>query len=209
VLFRSPYNLKPIKLGINIVIHSATKYLGGHNDVTAGVVCGFKSFIQGLKGMRKNLGATIDPFAAWLLLRGIKTLGLRMEKHNLNGLQVAEYLRRHPEVKKVHYPGLPNHPQHSIAKQQMKGFGGVVSFEIDGDFETTIKFIENLKLCSLAASLGGTETLVVQPVTSSHYFMNAEERKKAGITDQLVRLALGIEDSKDIIADLEQAFNKV
>jgi len=208
--FASPYNLKPIQFGVDIVVHSATKYLGGHNNVTAGVVSGSQSFMQKLKEMRKHLGGTLDPFAAWLLLRGLKTLGLRMERHNSNGMQVARYLEKHPKVKKVHYPGLPSHPQHSsIAKRQMKGFGGVVSFEIDGDFKTTVKFVDNLKLCFLAASLGGAETLATQPVTCSHYFISAEDRKKAGITDQLVRLALGIEDPEDIIADLEQAFHKI
>lgn len=207
--FASPFNIKPIQLGADIVVHSATKYLGGHNDLTAGVVCGSSEIIQKLKEMRKNLGCTLDPFAAWLLLRGLKTLGLRMERHNSNGMQIAEYLANHPKVKKVYYPGLRSHPQYSIARRQMKGFGGVVSFEVDGGSEETMKFVENLKLCSLAASLGGTETLVTQPATSSHYFVNEEVRKEAGITDQLVRLALGIEDPKDIIADLEQAFNKI
>ncbi|MEM3055474.1 MAG: aminotransferase class I/II-fold pyridoxal phosphate-dependent enzyme [Candidatus Bathyarchaeia archaeon] len=207
--FASPYNLKPIDLGVDTVVHSATKYLGGHNDVTAGVVCGPENFVKKLKIMRKALGGILDPFAAWLLLRGLKTLGVRMERHNSNGIQVARYLEKHPKVKKVYYPGLRSHPQHTIAKKQMKGFGGVVSFEVDGDFEKTMKFVENLKLCYLAASLGGVETLVTQPVTSSHYFISTEERKKAGITDQLVRLALGIEDPEDIIADLEQAFNNI
>jgi len=207
--FASPYNLKPIKFGVDVVVQSATKYLGGHNDVTAGIVSSSKSFIKDLKKMRRHLGGTLDPIAAWLLLRGLKTLGLRMERHNSNGLKVAKYLENHPKVKKVYYPGLPSHPQHSVAKQQMKGFGGVVSFEIHGTFETTMKFVENLKLCYLAASLGGTETLATQPVTSSHYFVDEEERKKAGVTNQLVRLALGIEDPEDIIADLEQAFSKI
>ncbi len=207
--FASPYNLKPIQLGVDIVVHSATKYLGGHNDVTAGVVGGPESFVQKLKEMRRHFGGTLDPLAAWLLLRGLKTLGLRMERHNFNGMLVAKYLEAHPKVKRVYYPGLPSHPQHSIAKRQMKGFGGVVSFEIDGDFEKTMKFVDNLKLCFLAASLGGAETLATQPVTCSHYFVSAEDRRKAGITDQLVRLALGIEDPEDIIADLEQAFNKI
>jgi methionine-gamma-lyase len=207
--FASPYNLKPIQLGVDVVVHSATKYLGGHNDLTAGVVGGCESFVQKLKEMRKHLGGTLDPFAAWLLLRGSKTLGLRMERHNSNGMRVAKYLEKHPKVKRVYYPGLPSHPQYSIAKRQMKGFGGVVSFEIDGDFEKTMKCVDNLKLCYLAASLGGAETLATQPVTCSHYFVSAEDRKKAGITDQLVRLALGIEDHEDIIADLEQAFNKI
>jgi len=207
--FASPYNTKPTELGVDIVVHSATKYLSGHNDVTAGVMCGSEKLVQEIRKMRKSLGGTLDPLAAWLLLRGLKTLGLRMERHNSNGIKVARYLEKHPKVKTVHYPGLESHPQHSIAKRQMRGFGGVVSFEMDGDFETTVKFVENLELCSLAASLGGTETLVTQPVTASHYFVSAEDRRRAGITDQLVRLALGIEDPEDIIADLEQAFDKM
>jgi len=207
--FASPYNLKPLQFGVNIVVHSATKYLGGHNDVTAGVAGGPESFVQKLKEMRKHLGGTLDPHAAWLLLRGLKTLGLRMERHNCNGMQVAKYLEKHPKVKRVYYPGLPSHPQYSIAKRQMKGFGGVVSFEIDGDFETTMKFVDNLKLCYLAASLGGVESLATQPVTTSHYHMSREDRSKAGIRDELIRLALGIEDPEDVIADLEQAFNKI
>jgi len=207
--FASPYNSKPIQLGVDIVVHSATKYLGGHNDVTAGVAAGSKDYVKQLKETRKHLGGTLDPLAAWLLLRGLKTLGLRMEKHNSNGMQVARFLEEHPKVKTVYYPGLSSHPQHSVSKRQMKGFGGVVSFEIEGDLETTMKFIENLKLCFLAASLGGAETLATQPVTCSHYFVSAEDRKKAGVTDQLVRLALGIEDPEDIIADLKQAFDKI
>ncbi|MGQ9460241.1 MAG: trans-sulfuration enzyme family protein [Candidatus Bathyarchaeaceae archaeon] len=207
--FASPYNLQPLGFGVDIVVHSATKYLGGHNDVTAGVVCGSEDFMQKLKKMRKHLGGTLDPHAAWLLLRGLKTLGLRMERHNSNGMKIAKYLEKHPKVKRVYYPGLPSHPQHSIAKKQMRGFGGVVSFEIHGDFEKTMKFVDSLKLCFLAASLGGIETLATQPVTCSHYFVSAEDRKKAGITDELIRLALGIEDPEDIIADLEQAFNKI
>jgi len=207
--FASPYNLQPLRFGVDIVVHSATKYLGGHNDVTAGVVCGSKDFVQNLKVMRKHLGGTLDPHAAWLLLRGLKTLGLRIERHNSNGMKVARHLEKHPKVKRVYYPGLPSHPQYSMARKQMSGFGGVVSFELDGDFETAMKFVDNLKLCFLAASLGGAETLATQPVTSSHYYVSAEDRKKAGITDELIRLALGIEDPEDIIADLDQAFNKI
>ena len=207
--FASPYNLQPLRFGVDIVAHSATKYLGGHNDVTAGVVCGSEDFIHNLREMRKHLGGTLDPHAAWLLLRGLKTLGLRMEKHNSNGTKIARYLEKHPKVKRVYYPGLPSHPQRSIARKQMRGFGGVVSFELNGDFETTMKFVDNLKLCFLAGSLGGTETLATQPVTCSHYHVSAEDRKKAGITDELIRLALGIEDPEDIIADLDQAFNRI
>lgn len=205
----TPYNLQPINFGVDVVVHSATKYLSGHNDVTAGIVCSSKEFIQKLKKTRKILGGTLDPIAAWLLLRGLKTLALRMERHNQNGMQVAKYLEKHPKIAKVHYPGLPSHPQHTLAKKQMRGFGGVVSFEIKGDFEKTVKFVENLKLCLLAASLGGTETLATQPATSSHYFISSEQRQKLGVTDQLVRLALGIEDPEDIIADLKQALNKI
>ncbi|MEM4701151.1 MAG: PLP-dependent transferase, partial [Candidatus Bathyarchaeia archaeon] len=205
----TPYNLTPIKFGIDVVVHSATKYLGGHNDITAGIVCGSKDFVQNLKRNRKILGGTLDPAAAWLLLRGLKTLVLRMERHNKNGMQVAKFLEKHPKVAKVYYPGLPSHPQHSLAKKQMRGFGGVVSFEIKGDFEKTVRFVESLKLCLLAASLGGTETLATQPATSSHYFITPEQRQKLGITDQLVRLALGIEDAEDIIADLKQALEKI
>ncbi|MEM3618629.1 MAG: aminotransferase class I/II-fold pyridoxal phosphate-dependent enzyme, partial [Candidatus Bathyarchaeia archaeon] len=171
----TPYNLTPIKFGIDVVVHSATKYLGGHNDVTAGIVCGSKEFIQNLKRNRKILGGTLDPAAAWLLLRGLKTLTLRMERHNKNGMKVAQFLEKHPKVAKVYYPGLPSHPQHSLAKKQMRGFGGVVSFEIKGDFEKTVRFVESLKLCLLAASLGGTETLATQPATSSHYFITPEQ----------------------------------
>ncbi|MEM1536533.1 MAG: aminotransferase class I/II-fold pyridoxal phosphate-dependent enzyme [Candidatus Bathyarchaeia archaeon] len=205
----SPYNLQPLNFGTDIVVHSATKYLGGHNDLTAGIVCGSKEFIQKLKRTRKILGGTLDPIAAWLLLRGLKTLAVRMEKHNQNGMQVAQFLAEHPKIAKVYYPGLPSHPQHELARKQMRGYGGVVSFEIKGDFEKTMRFIENLKLCLLAASLGGTETLATQPATSSHYFITPEQRQKLGITDQLVRLALGIEDAEDIIADLKQALEKI
>jgi methionine-gamma-lyase len=205
----TPYNLKPINFGIDVVVHSATKYLGGHNDVTAGIVCSSKEFIQKLKQTRKIFGGTLDPVAAWLLLRGLKTLALRMERHNKNGLQVAKFLEKHPKVAKVYHPGLASHPQHSLAKKQMRGYGGVVSFEIKGDFEKTVRFVESLRLCLLAASLGGTETLVTQPATSSHYFITPEQRQTLGITDQLVRLSLGIEDAEDIIADLKQALNKI
>ena len=207
--FASPYNLQPLQFGVDVVVHSATKYLGGHNDVTAGVACGSEDFIQNLRKMRKYFGGTLDPHAAWLLLRGLKTLGLRMERHNSNGMTIARYLEKHPKVKRVYYPGLPSHPQHSIARKQMRGFAGVVSFELDGDFETTMKFMDNLKLCFLAGSLGGAETLATQPVTCSHFHVSAENRKKAGITDELVRLAVGIEDPEDIIADLDQAFDKI
>jgi cystathionine gamma-synthase len=180
--------------------------LAGHNDVTAGAVAGPRELIEPIKKLRRTLGGTLDPHGAWLLLRGMKTLALRMAKHNSNGQEVAEYLENHPHVEKTYYPGLRTHPQHSLAKRQMKGFGGVVSFELKGDLNHTIRFVDNLKLALIGTSLGGTETLVSQPRTASHFFMDPVERRKAGITDSLVRLSLGIEDADDIISDLAQAF---
>jgi cystathionine beta-lyase/cystathionine gamma-synthase len=204
----SPYNQQPLHFGCSATIHSATKYLAGHNDVTAGAIAGPKELIEPMKKLRRTLGGVLDPHAAWLLLRGMKTLAVRMEKQNANGQVVAEYLENHPSVEKVYYPGLRTHPQHSLAKRQMKGFGGVLSFELKGDINRTIRFVDSLKLALLGASLGGTETLVSQPSTVSHYFMDPAERRKAGIGDSLVRLSLGIEDAADIIADLAQAFDK-
>ena len=204
----SPYNQQPLQFGCSATIHSATKYLAGHNDVTAGAIAGPKELIGPMKKLRRTLGGVLDPHAAWLLLRGMKTLAVRMEKQNANGQEVAEYLENHTSVEKVYYPGLRTHPQHSLAQKQMKGFGGVLSFELKGDINRTIRFVDSLKLALLGASLGGTETLVSQPSTVSHYFMDPAERRKAGIGDSLVRLSLGIEDAADIIADLAQAFDK-
>ena len=204
----SPYNQQPLQFGCSATIHSATKYLAGHNDVTAGAIAGPKELIEPMKKLRRTLGGVLDPHAAWLLLRGMKTLAVRMEKQNANGQEVAEYLENHPSVERVYYPGLRTHPQHSLAKRQMKGFGGVLSFELKGDINRTIRFVDSLKLALLGASLGGTETLVSQPSTVSHHFMDPAERRKAGIGDSLVRLSLGIEDAADIIADLAQAFER-
>jgi methionine-gamma-lyase len=205
--FASPYNQQPLRLGCDATLHSATKYLAGHNDVTAGAIAGPRTLIEPMKKLRRTLGGVLDPHGAWLLLRGMKTLALRMAKHNSNGQEISEFLEKHPNVKKTYYPGLKTHPQHSLAKRQMKGFGGVVSFELKGDLARTIRFVDNLKLALLGASLGGAETLVSQPSTASHFFMDPEERRKAGISDSLVRLSLGIEDACDIISDLEQAFD--
>lgn len=207
--FASPYNQQPLRVGCDAAIHSATKYLAGHNDVTAGAVAGPKGIIGPMKKLRRILGGVLDPHGAWLLLRGMKTLALRMEKHNSNGQQVAEYLESHPKVARVYYPGLSTHPQHALAERQMKGFGGVLSFELKGDLNRTIRFVDSLKLALLAPSLGGAETLVSQPSTASHFFMNPEERRKAGISDSLIRLAVGIEDADDIISDLGQAFDRI
>jgi methionine-gamma-lyase len=203
--FASPYNQQPLKFGCSAAIHSATKYLAGHNDVTAGAVAGPRDLVEPMKKLRRTLGGTLDPHGAWLLLRGMKTLALRMAKHNSNGQEVAEYLENHHKVEKVYYPGLRTHPQHSLAERQMSGFGGVVSFELKGDLSHTMRFVDNLKLALIGTSLGGTETLVSQPSTASHFFMDPEERQKAGISESLVRLSLGIEDAGDIISDLAQA----
>lgn len=207
--FATPYNQQPLRFGCSLVIHSATKYLAGHNDVTAGAAAGSEELIEPMKKLRRILGGVLDPHGAWLMLRGMKTLSLRMEKHNANGQKVAEYLEGHPKVERVYYPGLSTHPQHSLAKRQMKGFGGVLSFELKGNLNRAVKFVDNLKLALIAPSLGGTETLVSQPSTVSHYFMNPDERRKAGISDSLIRLSLGIEDPEDIISDLAQAFEQV
>lgn len=207
--FATPYNQQPLRFGCSVAIHSATKYLGGHNDVTAGAAAGPKQLIEPMKKLRRVLGGVLDPHGAWLMLRGMKTLALRMEKHNANGQKIAEYLETHPKVERVYYPGLSSHPQHSLAKRQMKGFGGVLSFELKGDINRAVRFVDSLKLALIGPSLGGTETLVSQPSTASHYFMNPEERRRAGIGDSLIRLSLGIEDADDIISDLTQAFDKV
>ena len=167
--FASPYNQQPLQFGCDATLHSATKYLAGHNDVTAGAIAGPRELIEPMKKLRRTLGGVLDPHGAWLLLRGMKTLALRMAKHNSNGQQIAEYLENHPNVEKVYYPGLRTHPQHTLAKRQMKGFGGVLSFELKGDLNQTIRFVDNLKLALLGPSLGGTETLVSQPSTASHY----------------------------------------
>jgi cystathionine beta-lyase/cystathionine gamma-synthase len=207
--FSSPYNQQPVKFGFDVIIHSATKYLGGHNDLTAGIVCGKEALIKEVKDTLKILGGVLDPHCAFLLLRGIKTLAVRVEKQNRNGMEVAKYLESHPKVDKVYYPGLESHPQHKIAKRQMTGFGDVVSFELNCDLETTIKFVDSVRLALLTPSLGGTETLITQPATTSHYKVPRAERLKQGITDGFIRLSLGIEDAEDVIADLEQAFEKV
>ncbi len=206
--FSSPYNQQPVKFGFDIIVHSATKYLGGHNDLTAGIVCGEEEFIKEVRDNLKIFGGVLDPHCAFLLLRGIKTLAVRVEKQNRNGMKVARYLESNPKVNRVYYPGLISHPQHELAMRQMTGFGDVVSFELNCDLEATTRFVDSLKLVFLTPSLGGTETLITQPATTSHYKVPKEERLKQGITDGFIRLSLGIEDPVDIIADLEQALEK-
>ena len=203
--FATPINLRPLEWGIDFVIHSATKYLGGHNDVMAGVICGNAARIKALKDARGVYGNVVDPHAAWLVERGIKTLGLRVKQQNETALQVARFLEAHPKIDRVYYPGLPSHPDYEIAAQQMTGFGGVVSFEVAGDLQTTSDFVDRMTIPYIAPSLGGVESLIEQPAIMSFYEKTTQERLELGIKDNLVRFAIGIEDADDIIADLEQA----
>ncbi|HXH09998.1 MAG TPA: aminotransferase class I/II-fold pyridoxal phosphate-dependent enzyme [Alphaproteobacteria bacterium] len=207
--FATPFNQRPLDFGIDLVIHSATKYLGGHNDLLAGVVVGSHGLISAIRDMQAMLGGIADPHTAYLLLRGMKTLGLRIRKQNDNGMAVARFLEGHPRVRRVYYPGLSSHPDYKIACQQMKGFGGVVSFEIDGDLQTASTFIDRLQIPYIAPSLGGVETLIEQPALMSYYEMTSEERAAIGISDELIRLSLGVEDADDLIADLDQALSGI
>jgi cystathionine gamma-synthase len=207
--FATPYNQRPLDFGIDLVVHSATKYLGGHNDIMAGVVVGGRGLVSAVRDMQAMLGGIVDPHTAYLLLRGIKTLGVRMQKQNGNGMAVARFLEAHPRVRRVYYPGLSSHPDYKIACEQMKGFGGVVSFEIDGDLTATSRFIDHLQIPYIAPSLGGVETLIEQPALMSFYEMAAEDRAAIGIADELVRLSLGVEDAEDLIADLDQALASI
>jgi len=207
--FMSPYFQQPLKLSIDVAIHSLTKYLSGHSDIVGGVIAGSASFIKTLDPTLKNIGATLGPFEAWLTLRGIKTLALRMEKHNENAMKVAQFLEDHPKVERVYYPGLKSHPQHELAKKQMSGFGGMVSFELNGGLEAGRKIMNSVKLCTLAVSLGAVETLIQHPASMTHAVVPKEERLKSGITDSLVRLSVGIEDVQDIIDDLNQALERI
>jgi len=205
--FATPYNQLPLKLGADIVLHSATKYLGGHADITAGVIAGNSKLIAEAYETRKLLGGILDPHAAWLLIRGLKTFDLRMRRHNENGMKVAHFLSKHPKVRQVFYPGLSSHPKYEVAKKQMRGFGGMLSFLPRGDGRYASRIIDRLRLIKLAPSLGGVETLATQPWTLSHFYVPKKERMKAGIVDELIRLSIGIEDADDIIADLDQALS--
>jgi len=207
--FATPVNHRALGDGADLVLHSATKYLGGHNDLLAGTVTGPKELIEPVRSALGVLGGIIDAHAAWLLLRGIKTLDIRMERHNANGLALATYLEAHPKIRKVWYPGLPSHPDHAIAKRIMKGAGGVVTFEIETELEGAMRFIDATTIPYQAPSLGGVESLIELPVTMSFWDVPKEKRLELGITDSLVRYACGIENSDDIIADIEQALEKV
>ncbi len=208
--FASPYLQNPLDLGADVVVHSATKYLCGHGNVVAGIIIGEKEFIK--KARMPHLqcfGAVISPFDAWLLMQGMKTLELRMERHCANAQKVAEFLDKHPQVEKVYYPGLPTHPNHEIAKRQMKGFGGMMSFDVKGGFEAGKTLMNSVEVISLATSLGNIDSLIQHSPSMSHFDMSKEERMKVGINDGQVRLSVGVENVEDIIADLDQALNKV
>jgi cystathionine beta-lyase/cystathionine gamma-synthase len=203
--FASPYLQNPLEYGIDIVVHSATKYLNGHSDMLGGlIVLNDKVVGERLRFLQKSIGGIMSPFEAWMCLRGIKTLAIRMDRHNHNALTIADFLSKHRAVKKVNFPGLVSHPQHRIAKKQMRGFGGMLSFDL-GTLEKTKAFMKKVRLCALAESLGGVETLISHPATMTHSFISPEQRKKIGITDGLVRLSVGIEDVEDIREDLKQA----
>lgn len=207
--FATPYNQRPLELGIDGVIHSATKYLGGHSDLTAGVMVGRKEIIEKARhGAAKLYGGNIAPQVAWLVLRGIKTLALRMERHNHNGYVLANMLAEHPKVKAVHYPGLGEHLNHEIAKRQMSGFGGMIGLDV-GTVEAGKAFVNSLKLCTLATSLGGVETIVQHSASMTHATVPADLRRRAGITDGLLRLSVGIEDVEDLKRDIGQALEKI
>jgi cystathionine gamma-synthase len=203
--FATPINLRPAEHGIDLIVHSATKYLAGHNDVLAGIVAGNTGLIGLVRDLRHVFGAVLDPHAAYLVSRGMKTLALRVAQQNRTALALAEGLATHPRVKQVWYPGHPTHPQHAIAKQLMSGFGGVVTFELDADLAGTGRFIDALKIPRIAPSLGGVESLVEQPALMSYFELSAEEREAVGIKNSLVRYAVGIEDSEDLLADLHRA----
>ena len=207
--FATPINQRPFEFGVDLVIHSATKYLGGHNDLLAGAVVGPRELVAEIKNSRGVLGGTTGPQDAYLLLRGFKTLALRVQRHNENGMRVAQFLEGHPKVRRVYYPGLSSHPDYAVAHEQMSGFGGVVSFEIEGDLESTGAFIDALRLPCIGPSFGGVESLVEQVALQSYYELTTEQRRQAGISNELVRYALGIEDADDLIADLKQALEKI
>jgi cystathionine gamma-synthase len=207
--FATPINQRPLELGVDFVIHSATKYLGGHNDLLAGAVVGSDYMIGVLRDVQGMMGAVCDPHTAYLLLRGLKTLELRVSRQNDTGLEVARFLERHPKIKRVYYPGLPGHPDHAIALEQMSGFGGVVSFDVDADLETTGRFIDGLDIPYIGPSLGGVESLVIQVAQATYYELSSAERAALGISDTLVRLAVGVEDAADLIADLDQALARI
>ena len=203
--FATPINQRPLELGADLVLHSGTKYLGGHNDLLAGAICGKSGMVSALKDFRGVLGGTLDPHSAYLLIRGIKTLDLRVRRQNESALRLAQWLEAQPSVERVYYPGLQSHPDFNIAREQMRGFGGVVSFLVKGGLDEASRVVDACRLATLAPSLGGVETLIEQPALMSYYELTSEERAAIGIRDNLIRLSVGVEDVEDLIADLSQA----
>lgn len=207
--FASPINQRPLDLDVDIAIHSATKYLGGHHDITAGFLCCNQPHFDNLWKYRKIMGGIMDPMTAFLTLRGMQTLELRVQRQNDSALQIAAFLEKHLKIKTVYYPGLPSHPDHEIAKRQLSGFGGMLSFEVIADFDRTKRFMDSFKTIKLATSLGGITSLANQPITNTHVALSPENRSKAGISESLVRLSVGIESVDMLIGDLEQALAEV
>jgi cystathionine beta-lyase/cystathionine gamma-synthase len=207
--FMSPYLQRPLELGADIVVHSTTKYLNGHSDGVGGAaILNDPALAERLRFLQNAAGAVLGPMDSRLVLRGVRTLAVRMRQHNENGMTIAQFLAKHPKVKKVHYPGLPDHPQHQLAKRQVAGFGGMLSFET-GSLENAKTILKSVRLCSLAQSLGGVETLISHPASMSHASVPAADRERGGITDGLLHISVGAEDVEDLIADLEQALEKV
>jgi cystathionine gamma-lyase len=206
--FASPVNQLPLQLFIDVVVHSATKFLGGHHDLTAGVIVGPNSYIAAVWDFSIVAGSILGPFDGWLLLRGLKTLGLRVEQQNRNALALAQYLESHPKVERVNYPGLESHPQHLLARRQMKGFGGMMSIVLKGGHAAAEKLITSLQFAKCAVSLGGVDTLIVHAATMFSHQHSPEQREAAGISDSLIRISVGIEDERDLIADFAQALER-
>jgi cystathionine beta-lyase/cystathionine gamma-synthase len=207
--FLSPYFQQPIGLGAHIVVHSMTKYLNGHSDAVGGaVVLARQQDADRIYFLQRSVGAVLGPMDCWLVSRGVKTLAVRMEQHNRNGMAIAQFLASHAKVKQVHYPGLSSHPQHELAARQQRGFGSMLSFDL-GSLEAARKLLNRVRLCSLAESLGGVETLICHPASMTHASIPAEVREKIGVTEGLVRISVGIEDVEDLIADLDQALSRV
>jgi methionine-gamma-lyase len=206
--FATPVNQRPLELGFDCVIHSATKYLGGHSDVTAGCIVSSREFVERAWHFSLLAGAILSPFDGWLVLRGLRTLGMRVARHNSNALALARFLEGHPRVERVHYPGLESHPQHTLARTQMSGFTGMLSAELRGGFEAAERLISRLRLATNAASLGGHETLIVHPAAMWRGYMTAEQLRERGLSDALVRVSVGIEDEPDLIQDFERALGE-
>jgi methionine-gamma-lyase len=207
--FATPYFQKPLESGADISLSSCTKYIGGHADLLGGIIAGSKSFMRNLASVVGYTGGVMGPHEAWLCIRGLKTLHIRMERHSENAMKIAEFLESRPEIEWVRYPGLPSHPQHETAKKQMSGYSGMLSFELKDGIEAGRRLMDNVRLCSLAVSLGATDTLIQHPASMTHACVPLNVRERIGITDGLVRLSVGIEDSEDIITDLEQALKHI